>query len=127
MLDLCSCTHQAAPSSTLALPVHRVTLGITTQTHRPHAAAAVADGLEAAAEQGVSVGRKSGDHAAGYAWWGSTTVTQVSFWRIHWSPVGPGHVCFVTSGDAKSPGAIRVAIYNNKALLDYLTNDVIGT
>jgi hypothetical protein len=58
---------------------------------------------------------------------GSTTVTQVSFWRIHWSPVGPGHVCFVTSGDAKSPGAVRVAIYDNKALLDYLTNDVMGT
>jgi hypothetical protein len=58
---------------------------------------------------------------------GTTTVTQVSFWRIHWSPVGPGHVCFVTSGDAKSPGAIRVAIYDNKALVDYLTNDVIGT
>jgi hypothetical protein len=58
---------------------------------------------------------------------GSTTVTQVSFWRIHWSPVGPGHVCFVTSGEAKAPGAIRVAIYDNKALLDYLTNDVIGT
>jgi hypothetical protein len=58
---------------------------------------------------------------------GTTTVTQVSFWRIHWSPVGPGHVCFVTSGDAKSPGAIRVAIYDNKALLDYLTNDVMGT
>lgn len=58
---------------------------------------------------------------------GSTAVTQVSFWRIHWSPVGPGHVCFVTSGDPKSPGAVRVAIYDNKALLDYLTNDVIGT
>jgi hypothetical protein len=38
---------------------------------------------------------------------GSTTVTQVSFWRIHWSPVGPGHVCFVTSGDRKSPNAVR--------------------
>jgi hypothetical protein len=58
---------------------------------------------------------------------GTATVTQVSFWRIHWSPVGPGHVCFVTSGDAKSPGAVRVAIYDNKALLDYLTNDVMGT
>jgi hypothetical protein len=33
----------------------------------------------------------------------------------------------VTSGEASSPGAIRVAIYDNKALLDYLTNDVIGT
>lgn len=58
---------------------------------------------------------------------GSTTVTQVSFWRIHWSPVGPGHVCFVTSGDRKSPDAVRVAIHDNKALLDYLTNNVLGT
>jgi hypothetical protein len=58
---------------------------------------------------------------------GSATVTQVSFWRIHWSPVGAGHVCFVTSGAENTPGAIRVAIHDNKALLDYLTNDVLGT
>jgi hypothetical protein len=44
-----------------------------------------------------------------------------SFWRIHWSPVGSGHVCYVTVGDAKTPGAVRLALYDNKALLDYLT------
>jgi hypothetical protein len=50
-----------------------------------------------------------------------------SFWRIHWSPVGAGHVCYVTVGDAKTPGAVRIALYDNKALLDYLTNEVLGT
>jgi hypothetical protein len=50
-----------------------------------------------------------------------------SFWRIHWSPVGSGHVCFVTVGDANTPGAVRIALYDNKALLDYLTNEVLGT
>jgi hypothetical protein len=50
-----------------------------------------------------------------------------SFWRIHWSPVGSGHVCYVTVGDAKTPGAVRLALYDNKALLDYLTNEVLGT
>jgi hypothetical protein len=56
-------------------------------------------------------------------------LTQVSFWRIHWSPVGPGHVCFVTIGEDKShgAGAVRVALYDNRNLLDYLTNEVLGT
>jgi hypothetical protein len=50
-----------------------------------------------------------------------------SFWRIHWSPVGSGHVCYVTVGDPKTPGTVRIALYDNKALLDYLTNEVLGT
>jgi hypothetical protein len=54
-------------------------------------------------------------------------LTSVSFWRIHWSPVGPGHVCYVTVGADKEPGAIRVVLYDNKKLLDYLTNEVLGT
>lgn len=58
---------------------------------------------------------------------GGAARTQVSVWRIHWSPVGPGHVCFVIIGDAQAPGAVRVALYDSKPLLDYLTNDVLGT
>ncbi len=122
-------SHTMRLRMTLALPIAWLLpialLPIALAAQAP--AAAVADGVGAAAEQGVSVGRKSGDHALRDTPGGSTTVTQVSFWRIHWSPVGPGHVCFVTSGEAKAPGAVRVAIYDNKALLDYLTNDVIGT
>lgn len=55
------------------------------------------------------------------------SVTQASFWRIHWSPVGPGHVCYVTVGDEKTPGGVRIALYDNKALLDYLTTQVLGS
>ncbi len=56
-----------------------------------------------------------------------TSLTQASFWRIHWSPVGPGHVCYVTAGAEKAPGAVRIALFDNKRLLDYLTNEVLGT
>jgi hypothetical protein len=58
---------------------------------------------------------------------GGETETFVSFWRIHWSPVGPGHVCYVTSGREKTPGALRVALFDNPALFEYLTKEVLGT
>lgn len=58
---------------------------------------------------------------------GGETETFVSFWRIHWSPVGPGHVCYVTSGREKSPGALRVALFDNPRLFAYLTNEVLGS
>lgn len=58
---------------------------------------------------------------------GGETETFVSFWRIHWSPVGPGHVCYVTSGRPHAPGAVRVALYDNPELFAYLTNDVLGS
>jgi hypothetical protein len=58
---------------------------------------------------------------------GGETETFASFWRIHWSPVGPGHVCYVTSGREKSPGAVRLALYDNPRLFEYLTNEVLGS
>lgn len=50
-----------------------------------------------------------------------------SFWRIIWSPVGAGHVCYVTTGDGKGAGDLRIALTDNQKLLDYLTNDILGT
>jgi hypothetical protein len=58
---------------------------------------------------------------------GGETETFVSFWRIHWSPVGPGHVCYVTSGREKSAGAMRIALYDNARLYEYLTEEVLGS
>jgi hypothetical protein len=58
---------------------------------------------------------------------GGATETFVSFWRIHWSPVGPGHVCYVTSGREGTPGAVRAALHDNPELLAYLTKDVLGS
>ena len=58
---------------------------------------------------------------------GGDTETFVSFWRVHWSPVGPGHVCYVTSGREGTTGALRLALHDNARLLDYLTHKVLGT
>ena len=54
-------------------------------------------------------------------------VARASFWRIHFSPVGTGHVCFVTVGDQGRAGAVRVAITDNAALADYLVTQVLAT
>lgn len=56
-----------------------------------------------------------------------TPLAVASFWRIIWSPVGAGHVCYVTTGDGKSSGDLRVALVDNQKLFDYLTNDILGT
>ncbi|OFW09436.1 MAG: hypothetical protein A3H96_02030 [Acidobacteria bacterium RIFCSPLOWO2_02_FULL_67_36] len=39
-----------------------------------------------------------------------TPLASASFWRIVWSPVGPGHVCYLTTGDGKSPDDLRIAL-----------------
>lgn len=54
-------------------------------------------------------------------------LARASFWRIHWSPVGTGHVCFVTVGERTTPGAIRVAVTDNPRLAEYLTTQVLAT
>ncbi|MCC6316633.1 MAG: hypothetical protein IT361_02990 [Gemmatimonadaceae bacterium] len=56
---------------------------------------------------------------------GGKTLTSVSFWRVHWSPVGTGHVCFVTVGEAGEAGQVRVALYDNERLYQYMVNDIL--
>jgi hypothetical protein len=56
-----------------------------------------------------------------------TVLTTASFWRIVWSPVGAGHVCYYTSGDGKSPTDLRIALVDNERLYEYLTNEMLGT
>lgn len=58
---------------------------------------------------------------------GGNPLTQVSFWRVHWSPVGRGHVCYVTVGEPGAAGTVRVALFDNRKLFDYLTNEILGT
>src|SRR5437762_8568397 len=48
-------------------------------------------------------------------------LTVVSFWRVIWSPAGQGHVEFITTGDGKSSGDLRIALIDNPALYEYLT------
>ena len=54
-------------------------------------------------------------------------VAVASFWRIVWSPVGAGHVCYVTTGEGKSSGDLRIALVDNRKLFEYLTNEILGS
>ena len=58
---------------------------------------------------------------------GGKVLTAVSYWRIIWSPVGAGHICFVTTGDGKSPDNLRIAFVDNPKLNDFLSQQVLGT
>jgi hypothetical protein len=58
---------------------------------------------------------------------GGQVLTAVSYWRIAWSPAGAGHVCFVTTGDGKSPGDLRIALVDNQKLYDFLTEQMLST
>jgi hypothetical protein len=54
--------------------------------------------------------------------------TNVSFWRVFQSPVGMGHVCFVTSditGDGPSSDDVRLAFADNEALADYVAKQLM--
>jgi hypothetical protein len=55
---------------------------------------------------------------------GGTILTAISYWRLIWSPAGPGHIAFVTTGDGKSPGDLRLAFVDNRKLYDFLTKEI---
>src|SRR5689334_22615737 len=57
---------------------------------------------------------------------GGQILTAVSYWRIVWSPAGPGHVCYLTTGDGKSPGDLRIAFTDNRKLYDFLTQEIMS-
>ena len=56
---------------------------------------------------------------------GGQVLTNVSYWRIVWSPDGPGHVCYVTTGDGKSTTDLRIAFVDNRKLYDFLTEQIM--
>jgi hypothetical protein len=57
---------------------------------------------------------------------GGEPLTSVNFWRVHWSPVGAGAVCFIT---VNAPGAenVRIAVYDNPKVLQYVTSDLMSS
>lgn len=57
---------------------------------------------------------------------GGAVLTFASYWRIVWSPVGPGHVCYLTAGDGKSPADLRIALTDNRKLYDYITENIMA-
>ena len=60
---------------------------------------------------------------------GDKPVTDASFWRLIYTPVGRGHVCYVTSdltGDGPSSDDMRALFTDNEALADYLNKEVMA-
>ena len=67
---------------------------------------------------------------------GGAALTSVNFWRVHWSPVGSGAVCFVTvsgqgsaaqSGAGQGGGDLRIAVHDNPKVLDYVTKELMSS
>ena len=56
---------------------------------------------------------------------GGKPISSVNFWRVHWSPAGPGAICFVTVTDQPS-GNLRIAIYDDEKVLDYVSKELMG-
>jgi hypothetical protein len=57
---------------------------------------------------------------------GGAALTSVNFWRVHWSPVGSGAVCFVTVTE-QGGGGLRVAVHDNPKVLDYVTKELMSS
>lgn len=57
---------------------------------------------------------------------GGTAVTSANFWRVYWSPVGRGSICYL---EVKNQGDkdLRIAIYDNKEVYDYVTNRLMSS
>jgi hypothetical protein len=59
---------------------------------------------------------------------GAPPSTSVSFWRVFQSPVGAGHVCFVTSdvsANGPTPDDIRLAFTDNDKLAAYVASQLM--
>lgn len=57
---------------------------------------------------------------------GGPPLTSVNFWRVHWSPVGSGAVCFVTISGQGS-GDLRIAVHDNPKVLDYVIKELMSS
>ena len=57
---------------------------------------------------------------------GGKAVTDVNLFRVHWSPVGSGTVCYVTVTD-QGANNLRIAIYDNPKVLEYVTKDLMSS
>ena len=57
---------------------------------------------------------------------GGAILTDVNFWGVDWSPVGAGHVCFLTTRNAAGQIGLRLALYDNPKLVDFVANETMG-
>jgi len=57
-----------------------------------------------------------------------SNTTRISFWRVVYSPVGMGHVCYVRAdltGDGPSKDDVTMAFTDNEQLVGYLSAEIM--
>jgi hypothetical protein len=52
-------------------------------------------------------------------------IAEANFWRVTWSPVGPGTACFIKVNEP-TPNATKMVITDNPKLAEYIAKDVLG-
>jgi hypothetical protein len=57
---------------------------------------------------------------------GGPVLAEVNYWRVSWSPVGTGHVCYVTTGNGKGPSDLRLVLTDNEKLADFVTHETMA-
>lgn len=60
---------------------------------------------------------------------GGKVLTNVSFWRVIYSPVGVGHACYIRSdltGNGPSDDDIRAVYTDNMKLMEYLNKEIMS-
>jgi hypothetical protein len=57
---------------------------------------------------------------------GGPVLAEVNYWRVHWSPMGTGHVCYVTTNDGKGANDLRLVLTDNEKLADYVTQETMA-
>jgi len=60
---------------------------------------------------------------------GGKSLTNVSFWRVVYSPAGVGHACYIRSdrtGNGPSEDDLRAVYTDNPKLVDYLNREIMS-
>jgi len=57
---------------------------------------------------------------------GGRVLAEANYWRVTWSPLGTGHVCYLTTNDGKGPNDLRLVLTDNEKLADYVTNETMA-
>jgi hypothetical protein len=57
---------------------------------------------------------------------GGTILTEVNFWGVDWSPAGTGHVCFLTTRNSAGQIDLRLALFDNPKLVDFVAKETMG-
>ncbi len=57
---------------------------------------------------------------------GGPVLAEMNYWRVAWSPMGTGHVCYLTTGDGKGKDDLRLVLTDNEKLAEFVTHETMA-